>query len=342
MKIIEYDQKYLEDVKDLLVELEQYIISIDEDNLDHLHPEYRDKMALLDLDAVKNNRGRCYLAIENEKAIGLIMGCIPPYEEYDYLDYTCPSRGEITELVVTSTVRSKGVGQMLIKKMEEYFKSIGCQYVIVDVFGYNKKGIHFYEKNMYHTRMNTMIKDIKRNCKDEKKMKESLRAQIINERKTKLGLEKVDTKKIFDSIINYYRKKVTDAPRNIMGYSIDIAICNMNNYNKLGKIDNLYKEWGDNFFIDLNNSAFVELEVNNDGNTESYEGIDFKDVSELNEVKNISFSLREFINLCKESDIKIKIYAKEDYDHITTLEITPYESFNMDDELNCYLKSTEL
>ena len=34
MKIIEYDENYLEDVKDLLVELEEYILTIDEDNLD--------------------------------------------------------------------------------------------------------------------------------------------------------------------------------------------------------------------------------------------------------------------------------------------------------------------
>ena len=34
MQIIEYQEKYLEDVKDLLVELEEYILSIDKDELD--------------------------------------------------------------------------------------------------------------------------------------------------------------------------------------------------------------------------------------------------------------------------------------------------------------------
>lgn len=58
MKIIEYEDKYLEEVKDLLVELEEYILSIDEDNLDQLHPEYRDKMAILDLEEVKENNGQ--------------------------------------------------------------------------------------------------------------------------------------------------------------------------------------------------------------------------------------------------------------------------------------------
>ena len=161
MNIIEYSEKYLEDVRDLLVELEEYILSIDKDNLDQIHPEYKEKMAVLDLEDVQNHNGKCYLAVnESDKAIGLIMGTIPPYDEFDYLDYKCPRRGEITELIVTSKIRSNGVGQVLINKMEEYFKSVGCEYVIVDVFGYNEIGKRFYNKKNYHTRMETMIKKI--------------------------------------------------------------------------------------------------------------------------------------------------------------------------------------
>lgn len=156
----EYNEKYLEDIKDLLVELEQYIISIDKDSLDKLHPEYRDMMAKLNLEQVKNYDGKCYLYIQNNKAIGLIMGTIPTYDKYDYLDYKCPKRGEIIELIVTSKVRSKGIGQQLIDKMEQYFKLQNCQYVIVDVFAYNQNGIKFYNKKDYHLRMETMIKKL--------------------------------------------------------------------------------------------------------------------------------------------------------------------------------------
>jgi len=158
--IVECSDKYLEDVKDLLVELEEYILSIDKDNLDQLHPEYREKMALLDLEEVNNYNGKCYLYIQEEKAVGLIIGSIPPYEKYDYLDYTCPKRGEITELIVTNKIRSKGIGQLLMDKMEEYFKSMGCEYIHVDVFAYNEKGINFYNKKGYHSRMKNMIKKI--------------------------------------------------------------------------------------------------------------------------------------------------------------------------------------
>lgn len=160
MEIIEYSDKYLEDVKDLLVELEEYILSVDKDELDQLHPEYREKMAKLDLQEVEENEGKCYLAVENGKAIGLIMGTIIKYDEFDYLDYKCPKEGEITELIVTSKVRSNGVGQALMNKMEEYFKSLGCEYILVDVFAYNEKGINFYDKQGFHPRMHVGIKKI--------------------------------------------------------------------------------------------------------------------------------------------------------------------------------------
>lgn len=160
MEIIEYEDKYLEDVKDLLVELEEYIVSIDKDNLDVIHQEYRDKMALLDLNEVKNNNGKCFLAIENNKVIGLIMGCIFQYKKYDYLDYKCPKRGEITELVVSKNVRNKGIGNILINKIEDYFRKSDCEYVLVNVFAYNELAINFYDKNEYHSRMITKIKKL--------------------------------------------------------------------------------------------------------------------------------------------------------------------------------------
>lgn len=160
MNIIEYEEKYLEDVKDLLTELEEYIVSIDKDNLDQVHPEYHDKMAILDLDEVSKYNGKCFLALQDDKVIGLIMGTIPDYDEFDYLDYKCPKRGEITELIVTQKIRSKGVGKVLMDKMEDYFKSIGCEYIMVDVFAYNENAIKFYEKNGYHSRMYIDIKKI--------------------------------------------------------------------------------------------------------------------------------------------------------------------------------------
>ena len=160
IKIIEYSSKYLNDVRKLLTELEEYIVSIDEDNLDCVHGEYYEKMAVIDLEEVTKNNGKCFLAIYEEKVIGLIMGCIFSYGEYDYLDYKCPKRGTITELVVSKDIRSKGVGNLLIKKLEDYFKNNNCEYVILDVFAYNDVALNFYKKHGYHSRMITEIKKL--------------------------------------------------------------------------------------------------------------------------------------------------------------------------------------
>ena len=88
------------------------------------------------------------------------MGCIISYSDDDYLDYKCLKSGDITELIVTSSVRSKGVGKMLMDKLEDYFKSMGCLYIHVDVFAYNEIGISFYNKCGYHPRMHNFIKKI--------------------------------------------------------------------------------------------------------------------------------------------------------------------------------------
>jgi len=88
------------------------------------------------------------------------MGYVRPYDRYDYLDYKCPKAGIITELIVSHNVRSKGIGQKLINKMEEYFKGINCEYILVDVFAYNENAFNFYSKKDYHSRMHTMLKKL--------------------------------------------------------------------------------------------------------------------------------------------------------------------------------------
>ncbi len=158
--IVEYEEKYLEDVKDLLVELEEYLVEIDEDHLDQIHEDYREKMAELDLREVEEKNGKCFLMVENNKVIALIMGIIRKYDEYDYLDYKCPKAGEVTELIVSKDARGKGIGNKLMNKMEEYFKQCNCKYAVIDVFAYNEKAIKFYDREGYHNRMHTVIKNI--------------------------------------------------------------------------------------------------------------------------------------------------------------------------------------
>lgn len=101
-----------------------------------------------------------YLAIENNKAIGLVAGIIYKYSDDDYLDYKCPKKGIVTELIISKNYQKGGLGKTLLHKIENYFREQECEYIILDVFAYNKNVIDFYKRNNYHTRMETLIKKI--------------------------------------------------------------------------------------------------------------------------------------------------------------------------------------
>ena len=171
----------------------------------------------------------------------------------------------------------------------------------------------------------------------------NLKFEFDNERKKYLGLDECNTEKVYKTLIDYYKQKLLKAPRNIIGYSIDIVICNMNYYNKLGKLENLNKTWGDrNFYVDINNSALVEMIINKDGNMESsFTDMPFSKIKEFKDIDNISFSLKELIELCQKDNFNIKIYAKDSYDDQTTVEIESYMPFDMNESIEKYLETVK-
>lgn len=160
MEIIEYKNEYSESVKDLLVELQEYIASIDEEKLNIITPEFREIYFKDMIDNVNNNEGIIYVAKENDHIIGFIAGVIVKYDELDKYEYKVHRRGEVIELMVTNSVQSKGVGSKLLECMEDYFKKIGCLYIQIDVFGDNKNAIKFYDKHGYNSRLITVVKKI--------------------------------------------------------------------------------------------------------------------------------------------------------------------------------------
>ena len=156
MEIIEYSNKYADDVKDILVELQEYIVSIDDWHLNIITPEFREKY----FEKTLKDCSKILIAVEDEKVVGLICGYIVERDEYDKYDYTCPKTGHVEELIVSKKSRESGVGTKLLKVMEEYFKSIGCEYCHIDVFEPNEMGKNFYNKHNYTTRMRSLSKKL--------------------------------------------------------------------------------------------------------------------------------------------------------------------------------------
>jgi len=156
--IVEYCSIYDEEIKDLLVELQQYLSDIDKEGYNIVGDDYREKYFEKTMEEIKNCEGKILLFREDEKVVGLVVGLVNNDEMFRF-DFKAPKRGRITELVVSKEYRGRGIGNELLEDMKAYLKSIGCQKIMIAVFGYNESAIKFYEKNGYHVRMIDMIED---------------------------------------------------------------------------------------------------------------------------------------------------------------------------------------
>lgn len=160
MEIVELKQEHFEKVKDLLVDLQNYVISIDKYNLNIISNDYREKYFEFMQNDCKRNQGKVFIAIQENNILGMVTGFVQEYDERDRLDYSCPKKGIVAELIVDKNNRANGVGSELLKHIEEYCKSIGCEFVQIDVFAYNENAKKFYYKNGYEDRMITLFKQI--------------------------------------------------------------------------------------------------------------------------------------------------------------------------------------
>ena len=155
--IIEYNEIYDNDIKDLLVELQDYIASIDKEGYNILTDEYREKYFNKTIEEINKYEGKIFLAKENNNIVGIIIGVINN-EEIDTYDFKAPKRGRIVEFIVSKKYRACGVGSKLFNTMEEYFKSEGCRGILIDVFSYNENAKDFYKKYGYKSRTEEMYK----------------------------------------------------------------------------------------------------------------------------------------------------------------------------------------
>ena len=156
--IVEYNKKYDEQIKDLLLELQEHLVKLDKEGFNIASEEYREKYFEKTMEAIENNEGKILLYEDKEQIVGLIVGIVNNEKTIRY-DFNAPKRGRITELVVNKEYRNKGIGKELLNSMKEYLKSIGCEKILIAVFGYNKGAIKFYKENGYHVRMMDMIED---------------------------------------------------------------------------------------------------------------------------------------------------------------------------------------
>lgn len=146
MNIIEYSEKYAEDVKDLLVQLQRYLASFDKRGVLVLKDNYREGYFTYVVEEVKKYNGKIFLADWFGRIVGLVVCKI--FQGGGESEYTtsCPKVGFISDLIVTENMRGKRIGHWLLREANDYFKRNGCEYTQLEVFAPNVGAFVLYKK----------------------------------------------------------------------------------------------------------------------------------------------------------------------------------------------------
>ncbi len=151
-QIHEYTESDKEKLAELFYEFQSYIVHIDTLKRNILTPDYGRIYLQHILQKVEKHKGKIFIAEENSVMIGFVVGIIREQDDIEKISNVPTLTGEVLELYVEATSRTKGVGTMLLQKMEEYFKESHCTVVWLGVFSENEPARNFYKKHGYHDR----------------------------------------------------------------------------------------------------------------------------------------------------------------------------------------------
>ena len=145
---------------DLMEESQDYLVSIDDLKRLRRMPQYGESYTERTLQDVAKNNGVIYLAESEGRVVGLVVGIIHEQTKEELLELIPYKRGVVVELIVRKECREKGIGRLLMEKIEDYFKQKGCTAAMLEVFFPNKNALRLYGKLGYIERNVWMTKNL--------------------------------------------------------------------------------------------------------------------------------------------------------------------------------------
>jgi ribosomal protein S18 acetylase RimI-like enzyme len=112
------------------------------------------------LKKIKENNGKIFFAEMDGVVIGYISGFSKKQSKENLLEVIPTKLGVIDDLYIGGEHRGKHVGTTLMQKMEEYFKSVDCDSIWIEVFVPNKIAHDYYKKLGFMDREVGMLKKL--------------------------------------------------------------------------------------------------------------------------------------------------------------------------------------
>ena len=169
VKIREYQESDRTGFVKLMEQLMDYVASVDDLKRIRRMPEFGESFTRRTLQKVAEDNGIIYVAELDTELVGAIVGTIPEQSQEDQLEHVPAKFGEVLELAVKAEYRGKGIGTMLMNKLEEYFRENNCNILGVGVLAPNKDAHRLYSKLGYEDRSFYMTKGIQeQKCNKER------------------------------------------------------------------------------------------------------------------------------------------------------------------------------
>jgi GNAT superfamily N-acetyltransferase len=139
--------------------LHDYLVKIDPDKRFRRQPEYGEIFFNDLLDFVKNGQGKIFIALDQVKYIGFSAGAIDTQSKKNLSEVVPSKLGVVCDVYVEDNYRGKGIGTELLKKLENYFKSLNCDSLWLNVVAFNPAH-DLYQKLGYRDREIGMFKKL--------------------------------------------------------------------------------------------------------------------------------------------------------------------------------------
>lgn len=162
IKLRKYKDSDFDMVKRGVEGLADHIISVDPLKRSRRLPKYSKLYVKKLMFKIKKNKGILLIAYENKNIVGFVAGFIEKQSKESLMECVPTKAGKIEDLFIYPKYRSKNIGRRLMKKIEDYFKSKGCDALRLHVFAPNIRAHDFYKRLNYQDRMIEMIKLIKK------------------------------------------------------------------------------------------------------------------------------------------------------------------------------------
>lgn len=161
IKLKKYQKNNFKDLDYCMVQLQGFLENIDPLKRLRRSRDYSPEYANNIISKIKKNNGIIFLAFDNKKIVGCIVGIIEKQSKKNLLECVPTKAGRILELFVADGYRNYGIGKKLIKKLENYLRKKKCDVIRVEVFEPNKKAHYFYNGLGFRDRVIDLIKLLK-------------------------------------------------------------------------------------------------------------------------------------------------------------------------------------